>query len=226
MSQIAPILNYHHISEKVDYYTAVTMHSFVEQMNQILKKFKYVTMDELLKDSAPGHNVFTLTFDDGYEDIQEALSFLASKKMSALIFIPTQYIGKNNIWNHKATYIANALTEDQIRDCLAMGHIIGSHGVLHQCLTKLNAQELQQELRESKKYLNERFNETIRYFAYPYGFHNTQVRQQVSHFYDAAFATSKTCVDATDKYQMNRFSVNSTSTHREIFTFLQNANER
>lgn len=220
-----PILTYHHISSKIDYYTSVSFSTFRKQVQKVMEKYQYIDLNQAYSLYLQGKdlvNKFSISFDDGYQDIIPALKYLSSKNARALLFIPTSTIGTDNRWNYKATYFANILTKSQIRKILEQGHLIGSHGKTHQCLTKLTREEIKEEVFESKEYLEKLTKQDVNFFAYPYGFHNSKARQIVAKYYRAAFATNKTAkgISWDNGYSIYRFSVNRDTTMREIEDYL------
>jgi peptidoglycan/xylan/chitin deacetylase (PgdA/CDA1 family) len=56
---------------------------------------------------------------------------------------------------------------------------IGSHGVMHEHLTRLSDEELRRELSESKQELEDELGRPCPEFAYPYGEHDERVRAAV-----------------------------------------------
>ena len=66
------------------------------------------------------------------------------------------------------------------------GWEIGSHGVTHRSLLRLNDEELTMELEESKRILENKFG-PITSYAYPYGDYSEYVMKQVRKYYLNAF---------------------------------------
>lgn len=221
-----PILTYHNISDTIDYYIAVRLKDFQSQFETIAKHYSYIDLDsafKFFKKKQILKNKFSIAFDDGYTDAIKALDFLSKKSAQATLFIPTNYIGKDNIWNHKATYISSVLDNKQIRQLSKEGHLIASHSKTHQCLTKLSDKEIITELLESKKTLEQIINKDVNFFAYPFGYHDSRTRKLTAKYYKAAFATNKTAksIDWDDEFQLHRFSVNKNTTLNEIIKFIE-----
>ena len=59
------------------------------------------------------------------------------------------------------------MTWDQARQLVRQGHIVGSHGMSHPNLAYIKTEELDFELGESKKRLEEELNSPSRHFSYP-----------------------------------------------------------
>lgn len=221
-----PILNYHNISDKINYYTAVSFSTFCRQLETLKREFKYIDLNSAVEAYEQNKTLsmgFSVTFDDGYEDIVPALDYLESMGDKATLFVPTDSVGKDNRWNHKATFISNILNSSQLKKISLQGHIIGSHGIFHQCLTKLNDDELTQEITKSKSILEEIINKKVDFFAYPFGYHDERVRKITSNYYKAGFATNKTAESIywDDLFQIYRLSVNNDTTTESIIDYVK-----
>ena len=79
---------------------------------------------------------------------------------------------------------------EQIREIDRSGMMIGSHGMTHRILTGLKEKEIQYELRESKRILEEKLRHKIYYFSIPKGAYNKKVLAEASRAgYIAAFSS-------------------------------------
>jgi len=117
--------------------------------------------------------LLTLTFDDGWEDnIDTALPMMAEYGYLSNQFYATTYI--------QNSYLDNA--EEIILDIQSMGHEIGSHSVTHPDLTTLYANEVNWELRVSRRYLKSLTGSPINYFATPYGAYNQEVKNRIMNY--------------------------------------------
>ena len=226
-----PILTYHNISDMVDYYIAVKLNVFKKQIKTLLGKFTYIDLESAFKAYKRNEslkNKFTITFDDGYEDIIPALDFLEKNNITSTIFIPTDHIGKDNRWNYKATNIASTLNNFQIKQLSRKGHLIGSHGKTHQCLTKLPDRELLNEILLSKRKLEKIINKKVDFFAYPFGYHDARVRNIASKYYKAAFATNKITEDfnLSDVFQIQRLSINNDTSLKTMINYIKTGYEK
>lgn len=67
-----------------------------------------------------------------------------------------------------------------LRDALAAGHSIGSHGLTHRPLQLLSAPQMRRELQGSKELLSERLGVSVRELSLPYGRHDERVLRLAS----------------------------------------------
>ncbi len=132
---------------------------------EFLKKnnFQVNTCDSDKKKN--GGKQVVLTFDDGeMNNFLHVFPMLQQYDFPAYFFITVDRIGKKGYmdWPHLKVMIQNNL-------------IIGSHGMRHEILTKLNEAELVQELRLSRKILEDRLQKNIFSFSVPRGFFNLRI---------------------------------------------------
>lgn len=221
-----PILTYHHVSNDIDYYTAISPSAFFSQLEFLLEEFECVSLEtafNMYVNKTQSQQKFVLTFDDGYRDNIPVLEYLASHGISASIFLPTATIGKDNKWNHKATYVTPILTQDDIAYIADLGHTFGSHGRTHQCLTKLSDMDLIEEVIGSKEELKKIVPEQQNiFFAYPFGFYDSRVQELVKQNFTAAFATEKTAKNRewNDLFGIYRLTVGQDTTIDMIRNYL------
>ena len=83
---------------------------------------------------------------------------------TATVFVCSEYMGKINDWNCKDKSKRMHLSCDDLRILQNNGWEIGSHGVTHRSLLRLNETEIEKELFESKNIL-ESLYETIKSYA-------------------------------------------------------------
>lgn len=134
-------------------------------------------------------NLVVCTFDDGYENVfNNALPVMKELGFTATVYICPDLIGKNNDWNHKDEINRWHMTHDMLMDLVSEGWEIGSHGLSHINLRRLSESELDINLIESKKMLEQYGN--IESFCYPYGSFNEFIKTKVGKYYKNAFSVS------------------------------------
>ncbi len=106
-----------------------------------------------------------ITFDDGLKDnFTNAYPILKEFELKAYFFVMPDKIGTKGYldWN-------------QIKEMFSSGMVIGSHGMTHRILTEINDTELDYELKESKRLLEENLSMPVEYFSVPRGFYDQRV---------------------------------------------------
>lgn len=174
-----PILTYHYIGnnpnpeDKSRDYLEVTPDKFEEQM-KYLSENGYQTIDfdrlyAILSGQATlPSKAIILTFDDGYIDFYvNAFPILKKYNIHAVAFIPTALVGGSYYMNW-----------DQIKEINSSGLVsFQSHSVNHSDLISLNDAQLNYQLIESKRVLEENLGRIVNTFCYPYGRSDERVWQ-------------------------------------------------
>lgn len=120
-----------------------------------------------------------LHFDDGYTGLLDnALPILNKYGFTASVYVCTDYLGKSNDWNFKDKSRRMHLNVEELKELICAGWEIGSHGVTHESLLRLDDADIEWQLKESKKILEELFGPVISY-AYPYGDISPYIETQV-----------------------------------------------
>ena len=117
-----------------------------------------------------------LTFDDGYLTHSNIAYLLYKQGIRATFFIIT-HLKK---FENKPLLTINPRGIQLISD---MGHEIGSHSCTHPFLDRIPMSRVEQELRESKLYLERLIGKEVKGFAYPYGSYNKSIISVVRKFY-------------------------------------------
>lgn len=122
-----------------------------------------------------------VTFDDGEKSIYDyAFPILKKYGIKAVIFLIVDYVGKKNLWD--MTFPgdrAEHLTWDEILEMKDYGIQFGSHTMRHRNLTRLQREELEYELFESKKIIEKKIG-VCDCVSYPFNRLNTDVIQAVA----------------------------------------------
>jgi peptidoglycan/xylan/chitin deacetylase (PgdA/CDA1 family) len=146
--------------------------------------FKVVPLQNLLESVSQGHmdgNLVALTFDDAYRDFYtNAYPVLKQYGYPSTVYVVTGLAAKDNEWDAKNENDRKPLMDWQsISEVSGNGVQIGSHTKSHPRLTTLAGEAIREELIGSKKELEERLNQRIDHFCYPYGDHNDLVKEEV-----------------------------------------------
>lgn len=148
------------------------------------------------------------TFDDGYTGLLEnALPIMNEYGFTATVYVCTDYLGNYNDWNFKDKTRRKHMSIDELTELQTNGWEIGSHGVTHRSLLRLNDEEITAELGESKRTLEEQFGEVTSY-AYPYGDYSDYIMKQVKKYYSNAFLLTQGGVFlAVDSLRIHRYYI-------------------
>ena len=145
-----------------------------------------------LEDVVRTPNTVALTFDDGFRNFREhALPLLIEKKMPATVFVVTGYCGRRNDW---PTQPAGAPRLDlmswhELDELARHGVSLGGHTVTHPHLTAIPLQRADQEMRDSRRALEDRIGRPVTTFAYPYGTVSPAVRDLAAKYFSFACTT-------------------------------------
>jgi peptidoglycan/xylan/chitin deacetylase (PgdA/CDA1 family) len=200
------VLMYHSVIEG-DNSLSLTSEKFESQIKYLKEnKFKFLKLDDLKDGAIFEEKSVLITFDDGYEDnFLIAAPILQKYNVPAVFFIATGLVGsevkglKMMNWEEIKKISINNLFE------------IGGHTVTHRKLHKLNLEEAEKEIKESKRVLEEKLDKPIRVFAYPYGRYNNSVLEIVkSSGFKWAFSTRPGCLqEGFNKWQIHRFGIDN-----------------
>lgn len=198
------VLMYHSIRETSNkpHYPFITSPTKFERHLQLLNEIgEFVGPDEMITQpdsrSEEGIQVL-LTFDDGYKDnLNIVHPLLQQYDANAVVFVAT---------NHMESPIDTFLDWDTLRILSEKDEItIGSHGKNHINLTSLRNSDVQREVRQSKKIIEEKIDNQVKYFSYPYGECTQDIRSHVKKAgYDAAFIDNPL---KNDTYMIGRLGI-------------------
>lgn len=173
-----PILNYHKIERRSDIgITSRHPDDFAGDM-ELIRTLGYqtVTFGDIIAGRIPD-NPLLLTFDDGYASVAEyALPVMRQWGLRGVVYIPTDFIGRENLWDVQwAAKRYRHLNEQEIENLLEAGFELGAHSCSHRALTNLSQEDILRELRESKHRLQELSGRPVVSVCYPFGRFNGQI---------------------------------------------------
>lgn len=122
---------------------------------------------------------FSITFDDAYSDLDDAARPILNKHgYKTTLVIIVGYVGRANRWEARLGGPSlHHMDWSQIKDWMQDGHQIASHGYNHRCLIRLNPDELEHEICDSKTELENRLGVEVQVFVPPFGRINQTVMQ-------------------------------------------------
>jgi peptidoglycan/xylan/chitin deacetylase (PgdA/CDA1 family) len=174
-----PILMYHSVADDVDntvhpYFRTVTRPaSFALQVDYLRSQgYEGVTLSEamaMLQDpaceAAKLAKTVVLTFDDGFRDFHAAAHpVLERAGYRATVFLASAYIDKPFLTGR------DCLKRKEVRELCDKGIEFGSHSVSHRLLVDLPRNELVEEVKASKRAIEDITGKEVALFAYPYRF--------------------------------------------------------
>jgi peptidoglycan/xylan/chitin deacetylase (PgdA/CDA1 family) len=205
-----PILMYHDIGYGEGSFF-VTPENFNRQMEYIRKHgYEVISLDDLvsaIRDKRPlrGKKV-VITFDDGYKNVLKyAYPVLKKYAFPATVFIITDFTGRKSAF----------LNWDEVTLMSRNGIFFGSHTRSHKYLGgALSEKELQDELRGSKKAIEERTGVPADYLCYPVGGFNARVKVEAARAgYKGACTTNRGFARLNrDPYELKRIKVTNADT--------------
>jgi len=214
-----PVLLYH----KIDLPTAdvkirgafTAPLKFEKQILYLKKKgFEFYTASELVKFYlANGEfppKAISITFDDGWKDnYTNAFPIFKKYNAKATIFLVPSCVGKNT---DKVTAEGEGarehLSEKDILEMSAGGIEFASHSFNHELFNQISDEEIEFEVTESKKFIENLTQKECSTLAYPAGFFTECAKKAVKNAgYDAAFTTIYGAEDNSDVFELNRVEI-------------------
>lgn len=183
------IFNFHHVENTILHPERKHITMSPQGLSRFIRTVRLAGMRIVsLRDVMERHNPtenstreVLLTFDDGYvNNLTEALPVLEAEQCPATVFVlPGRFSGTNE-WDQGHLPEAERdrlLSVEQMQTLAQSPYItLGSHGMRHRDMTTLNDAELQYEIHESHRILNEMFpNAYLPVFAYPWGTYSPHV---------------------------------------------------
>jgi len=179
-----PMLMYHHV-RRAPWRTALPMMYvppalFARQMEE-LKAAGFESAAPSAEDQDVSRPCFQISFDDGFRNVLEnAAPVLVRTGFRGIQYLVPTQIGKTNAWDLGTNRQDPLMDREEIRDWLAAGQWIGAHTMTHPRLTRIPAEQAREEIRASRKALEDMFGVEVRHFAYPYGDWNERVADLVA----------------------------------------------
>jgi peptidoglycan/xylan/chitin deacetylase (PgdA/CDA1 family) len=183
-----PILCYHRVCREEDEQDRLGLCATTARLERVLRYlsargYRFATLDtavQVVRSGRPaGGRYVCLTFDDGYQDFYDtAFPLLKKYGARATVFLVTGCIDGTNRWDEAegATPIP-MLSRRQILELDRQGIEFGSHSVSHLRLTSLTSDEREKEISGSKEELEQLLGHEVRFFCYPHGDCNAEVRE-------------------------------------------------
>lgn len=214
-----PVLAYH----KIDFPTPdvkirgafTAPRKFERQISYLKKKgFEFYTTSELIKFyQANGEfpqKAIAITFDDGWKDnFLNAFPILKKYSVKATIFLIPAVIGQTtDVVTADGEGPREHLAEKDILEMSANGIEFASHSFSHKLFDRVGNEEIEFEVTESKKFIENLTQKECSTFAYPAGFFTDFAKEAIKKAgYEAAFSTVYGTENDWDIYALNRVEI-------------------
>lgn len=179
------VLCYHGISDTWPAETSVRQADFERQLEFFVRRgYRGATLAQALV-SPPAESCLVVTFDDAHRSLLEAaVPAMARLGLPGTVFVPTDYAGSGQpmAWDGYDRWLQTehagelaCMSWDELRGLAAEGWEVGSHTRSHPRLSRLGDEEIEAELRESRRECEEEMGTGCPSVAYPYSDYDERV---------------------------------------------------
>ncbi|PHS01542.1 MAG: xylanase, partial [Blastopirellula sp.] len=175
---LTPVMSlfYHRVADDHPNGWTISRSGFEQQLDWLQENVELVSLYEAqqrIKNRYNDKPCVAITFDDGYaENCEHALPLLIKRKIPCTYFVCTSHIVNGLPFPHDVErgtpFPPN--TVEQLKALAGSGIEIGAHTRTHANLGIINdEQQLQDEVIDATRHLEQLIDRPIRYFAFPYG---------------------------------------------------------
>jgi peptidoglycan/xylan/chitin deacetylase (PgdA/CDA1 family) len=193
---------------------AAEIEKFKDQMYYLSEKCRVIKPSMIRKIDHNGEkSTVAITFDDAFEDIKDyVVPILKGYGLTAGIFVPVGNLGQPPHWemlDDSGDRDKIVMNEEQILGLDKEGFEILSHTVSHPVLTDIVDNELNTEVCDSKKILEDILGHEVTAISYPFGAFNSKVCKAAENAgYHTGFSIEPCPVNySQDKFHIGRFKV-------------------
>lgn len=209
----------------------ITVEAFRQQMEWLAaNNFQTITIGEMLQGFAQKKegNYCVISFDDGYHSIYRyAMPLLKQYGFCATLYLTTAPVGKDDFSNtgiNAKTLPTNdkPLNWQEIKEMQANGWSIEAHSVTHTDINKLTAAQLQFEMAESKKIIEQHLKQPVLHYAFPFGKYNVASLKIAAKIYQTASTVhAGLCSKRSNLHRLPRLEINHTTTIKSFAKKIQ-----
>jgi len=185
-----PILYYHEIGRSPSKHV-VSPEQFEAQLDWLVAEgFTALSMDDVRavyerRQRAP-ERAIVLSFDDGRAGVRDfAAPALARRGLQAILYVVTGWLDGAPI--PPVERYSEFIGWTDLEGLQQAGFSIGSHGVSHRNLKRIDPFEAEREVRDSRRRLEEKLGRRVDHFSFPYGRRTRAVAHAVR---DAGYRTA------------------------------------
>ncbi|WP_421119918.1 polysaccharide deacetylase family protein [Aquihabitans daechungensis] len=216
-----PILLYHGVDTDVPGRLAPYVMSpglFAEHMQLLADLGRPTTtvsehVDRLTRGEDPAEGTVLVTFDDGLADFgRHAWPVLRDLDLACTLYVVSGRVGEQAEWLAPLGATPPMLTGDDLLALDAQGCEIGAHSVSHPELDTLARHELGPEVRGARTDLSVRLGHPVRSFAYPHGYHDRRVVDEVRRagYHSACAVRNMLSSTDDDPFALARITIGAT----------------
>ena len=156
-----------------------------------------LTLDALLSDDV--QRGVALTFDDGMKSVHtNALPLIKRYNACAHLYVATDLIGINSLWPLEGGVGRyEMMDQNDLVDLHEAGIAIDAHTASHPDVRNLSVDDLSEQCQRSDEFVYQITGRYPSHFAYPFGYHNRQVRELLAKRYSTAVTTELAMLDKT-----------------------------
>jgi GT2 family glycosyltransferase/peptidoglycan/xylan/chitin deacetylase (PgdA/CDA1 family) len=213
------ILYYHGVQNSLRF-------EFARQMNSLAATANVIPAD--FEGTLPSDKInVSITFDDAFASVVEnALPELACHSLHSTIFVPVRVVGREPNWvvdDQSSTFQQVVMTTEQLKALSPTLVAIGSHGLLHTHLSEESKSQAEDEIRRSRKELQDIVEREVNLFAFPYGDYSQHlIGLCKSAGYSHVFTTDAANVQTTS-FVRGRIKVEPSDSQIEFFLKIRGA---
>ena len=167
-----PILLYHKLSQGAEDALTISARHFESQLSYLktegYQSISFADVRAAISENRPlPPKAVLLTFDDGYLNTYElGYPLLQKYRFTATVFLPVSFIGRTNVWDGGTEPL---MSFDQIRAMAAAGIEFGLHSYQHENYARYSPAQMEGDVSQCVKTLQENGCTFAPVFAYPYG---------------------------------------------------------
>jgi peptidoglycan/xylan/chitin deacetylase (PgdA/CDA1 family) len=178
----------------------------------------WITADqfERILDTLVGRADVSISFDDGNRsDIDVAINQLVERQLTATFFPLAGRLSDRD-----------SLSPSGVRELVAAGMAVGSHGMWHRPWRRLSKSEVDEELRQARNVITEVVGQSINRAAVPLGQYDRQTLAMLREHRYAEVNTSDRRLAGSGQWLQPRFSVHADDTPESLDSSIAHASSR